>query len=80
MKNREKTNLRLAKSLASMKGNSNFYTPEQIKSEGIPECTVEWKGIPKTIIGLIATFKSLITSFKGWRGSSEHTAYIQVCE
>ena len=74
MKNRGKINSALEKSLtANMSKHDNYYTPTQVKSEGLPECTIEWVSITKTL-------KNLVNTFKRGRGNYERTTYIQVCE
>ncbi|MCL2404854.1 MAG: hypothetical protein FWC92_04820 [Defluviitaleaceae bacterium] len=73
MKNRGEINLAMAKNyVMNRAANGQYYTPQQVKSEGLHESMIEWKGISKTIKNLI--------SFKGWRRNYDRNAYIPVCE
>ncbi|MCL2378081.1 MAG: hypothetical protein FWC77_03040 [Defluviitaleaceae bacterium] len=74
MKNRGEINLALAKNVVMNRvGNNEYYTPAQVKSEGLHNCMIE----PSSILQPI---KNLVNNFKGWRGKNEHTTYIEVCE
>ena len=74
MKNRGEISLSVAKSLVMNRaGCSNYYTPTQIKSEGLHESMIEWKSISTTV-------KNLLNALKGRRANYECTANFQVCE
>ena len=74
MKTRAEINLVAAKRpVMNRAGYHEFYTPAQIKSEGLHGGMIEWNTRFKII-------DKLVNNFKGWRDSHEHATYIQVCE